>query len=845
MAINLGTIFAQIGLDITKLRAGVSKAKVQITKADRSIGGFVKRNEKKLLAFGAAGAGAVLAIGIASVKMAGNFDQAMRNVNTITKLSEKQFLELKEEVIDLSREVPLTVQELTDGLFNVASAGVEAADQMNFLAESSRAAVAGQADLATTVKGLTGVIKGYGEEFSTVDKVADLFFKTNELGVTTFEELAASMGLVVPIAASLGVTQEELFASMATLTGVTGNTSQVVTQLKAAFTNLVKPSKEAQEIAEKLGISFNATSIETLGLQGFLAQLSEKTGGNVETMGKLFGSVEGLNAILALTGSSSDKFVDNLGEMETAGGAMADAFSEQQKGLNNQIQILKNNIEAIALDIGSKIIPALTRFTTNINELDQDTKDNITTVAEWGLAFVGTLGSLVLLVKGVSLLKGTFTALKAFAGGLGGTITGLFGSVIIGMLQVGDSVQFADDALGRLDKRFMELTSAGPELKKFYDGFNDSIETNLSEVIKLSEIYPIAAVKADKLFRSFIDGNISAKDLDKGLKDLAETTNVLKVETDRWTDSQASARLESGKITKSTIELGDASKDAAKAIQEEADALENLVSSLFKTFLFNADLTGSLRNSEAAFDDVTEAQNEFGIGSEEADEAVVNLALALDAQAEKLPDIISKVGDLTEEELKFLQATKDNIEKAIEFGIVEEDVWTDTAAIINKKISDEILTDFLLMTMGMTTINDTVVDPEITADTKDAEKNLGEVIDLISRIKDKKVTITTVRRFQSFGVPGGTSGSYTGGLVRGFASGGNTSQKTVLIGERGPELATLPLGTRITPNNQLGQVLEGGEGQTINLNVKAEVDGETLFNIVESIQNKEDFRKVI
>lgn len=406
MAINLGTIFAQIGLDTSLLRAGVSKAKTQLTKADRSIGGFVKRNEKKLIGFGLAGAGAVAAIGIASIKMAGDFDQSMRNVNTITKLSEKQFNELKEEVIDLSREVPLTTQELTEGLFNVASAGVEAADQMNFLTTASRAAVAGQADLGITVKGITGVIKGYGDEFANADKVADLFFKTNELGVTTFEELAGSMGKVVPIASALGVTQEELFASMATLTGVTGNTSEVVTQLKAAFTNLIKPSKEAQEIAAELGISFNATSIETLGLAGFLDQIKVATGGNVETMGKLFGSVEGLNAILALTGSSADKFEGNLLAMADAGGAATVAFSEQQKGLNNQLKILKNNVNAIALDIGGKIIPALTDFTTRINELDDDTKDNISTVAQWGLGITGIIFGTALLTGGISKLLG-------------------------------------------------------------------------------------------------------------------------------------------------------------------------------------------------------------------------------------------------------------------------------------------------------------------------------------------------------------------------------------------------------------------------------------------------------
>ncbi len=84
-----------------------------------------------------------------------------------------------------------------------------------------------------------------------------------------------------------------------------------------------------------------------------------------------------------------------------------------------------------------------------------------------------------------------------------------------------------------------------------------------------------------------------------------------------------------------------------------------------------------------------------------------------------------------------------------------------------------------------------------------------------------------------------------GGMIRGYQGGGFTSNRTVLVGERGPELATLPLGTRITPNNQLGQVLGGQEGGDIVIPVTVNLDGEVLFQSNERIQNKEDFRKIL
>ena len=49
-------------------------------------------------------------------------------------------------------------------------------------------------------------------------------FQTQKLGVTTYKELAASMQPLFPLGKSLNVSYQELFGSMATLTGVTGNT---------------------------------------------------------------------------------------------------------------------------------------------------------------------------------------------------------------------------------------------------------------------------------------------------------------------------------------------------------------------------------------------------------------------------------------------------------------------------------------------------------------------------------------------------------------------------------------------------------------------------------------------
>ena len=104
--------------------------------------------------------------------------------------------------------------------------------------------------------------------------IQDKIQLTAKNGVTSFEQLADALPRVSGNAATLGVSIDELLASFATLTGVSGNTAEVSTQLAAIFTALVKPSSEAAKMAEAMGIQFDAAAVKSAGgLQNFLTSL--------------------------------------------------------------------------------------------------------------------------------------------------------------------------------------------------------------------------------------------------------------------------------------------------------------------------------------------------------------------------------------------------------------------------------------------------------------------------------------------------------------------------------------------------------------------------------------------
>lgn len=284
------------------------------------------------------------------------FGAAMRVANTMAGKNAEGFAKLKNQVAELAKNVPVARDELANGLYQVVSNSVPENNWLNFLNKSAKASVGGVADLGEVVKVTSTVIKNYGLAWDSAESVQDKIQLTAKNGVTSFEQLAQALPRVTANASTLGVSIDELLASFATLTGVSGNTNEVATQMAAIFTALVKPSSEATEMAEKMGIEFNAASIKAAGgLRNFLTQLDasvkEYAAANgvleQEVYAKLFGSAESLRALTPLTNQLAEKFSENVDAMANSAGTINAAYNEMSSTGSATTQMLKNQLGAI------------------------------------------------------------------------------------------------------------------------------------------------------------------------------------------------------------------------------------------------------------------------------------------------------------------------------------------------------------------------------------------------------------------------------------------------------------------------------------------------------------------
>ena len=429
-------------------------------------------------AFTAMGAVMVGALGGAAMK-ATEFGGAMAEINS---LGVKNLGALEEAVKAVSTEYGLGLTDAAKAAYQALSAGATEAQTPLLLAEAAKAATAGMSDLTTSIELGSAVSNAFGLALDDVNVVFDQAFIAVKKGVTTFEELSASVGQIAPTMSAAGLSTDEMFASLGSLTMAGIGTSEAATSMKAVLSNIIKPTEGAAKMAEKLGIDFSVAGLKTKGLAAFMEELQSKTGGNVETMGTLFGSTEALGAVLALTGKQSEAFNGMLAEMKTGAGATQEAFDkivESDPGF--AFRQLKAELEVLAVEIGKGILPALKRIVDFVKPIVAAVSDWIQAnptltatlatvagaigavmlvvgpllmmlpglIAAWGLvstAFLATIAPIALVVAAVALLAaGAFLLVKNWD-----SVTGFFSSMwdeLVGIFT--SAIEIVGNVIGR------------------------------------------------------------------------------------------------------------------------------------------------------------------------------------------------------------------------------------------------------------------------------------------------------------------------------------------------------------------------------------------------------------
>jgi phage-related protein len=361
----------------------------------------------------------------------GDFEGVMKNVSTLVDTDGAGAIaKFGDALLKVSVDTGKGVKDLGAGLYQVISAVGDTSESMQILDQNAKAAAGGLATTEQAIGLSSAVTKAWGDTTAAANlKALDLAQTAVKLGKTTFPEMADAIGKVAPLAHTLNISQEELFASMSSLSGVTGSTAEVSTQLQNVYNAMLKPTKSmsdafgqiakdldaqgklvqgplvdawkaaqkayddngtelgnlraklvatdtstkdgaasAREITKEIKEhekadrsllkvlqetegGLGSTIIKTTGFGDAIKLVSAEAEDNTGKLGKMFGSVQAINAVNALGGPLAKDFAEKVKGMGEAAGASNLAF---QKNIDEGAQF-GAALNAVLVKIGAPI----------------------------------------------------------------------------------------------------------------------------------------------------------------------------------------------------------------------------------------------------------------------------------------------------------------------------------------------------------------------------------------------------------------------------------------------------------------------------------------------------------
>lgn len=374
--------------------------------------------------------------------------------------------------------------EMASAEYNLISAGIDAAKVNYALDASAKLAIGGITDMGTASNGLTSVLNAYNLAAEQSEEVTDAMFVAMKRGKTTIGELSGVIGRVAPLASNVGVSINEMFGSIATATLSGQKTEEAATGLKAALSNIMKPTSEGAKLADSLGLAFDAEALKAKGLRGVLDDVYASTKGDVGMMTQLFGSVEALNFVFAIMKNNGDTFTSVMNDMNRKGGSteeayrkMADTVIMQGRRIGASFAVGMKRFGTIFLPVLSLILRPLELIMKGFASLPKP----ILGVIGAGLGFA----SLFLIMRGA--MMASYGASKLLSAGIGGQFVASLKKGTLGLLNFNSG--FAKTSL-----RMFGHMAVLYALYKAYDYNFLGIKTAVS---RLSAAWDIASRAAD------------------------------------------------------------------------------------------------------------------------------------------------------------------------------------------------------------------------------------------------------------------------------------------------------------------------------------------------------------
>lgn len=452
----------------------------------------------------------ILAAGAATGKLALDFNTSMNQIVGLAKVPRDQIAGISDQILKMAGDIGRDPQELAQAFYFVASAGFKADEAMRVLETSAKASAAGMGRTQDVAKVLGGVLNAYGHDNITAAHAADVLTAAVQDGSAEASDFAGAIGMVVPNAAALGVSFDQVAAAMAAMTNVGVDTQTAAVNLGQVFSALQKPSAQAEAAMQGLGTSSAElrAELKDKGLLALLRDLEARFGGNEVAAAAVFGNIRALRGVTQLLGLDTKQLNTIFGDTAGALGNLQQAYNDTD-GPQRQIDKSMAELKATAILIGNDVLPIVVEV---LHELAGGAKEfakwwkglsdtNKKAIIQWA-AFLAIAGPVLSIIGRITTGIGGLTkglgflitkipllgaAIKGALGPIGWIIAGTealkFGlnQVTDGAVDSEEAFRSAAGATGDFDKAMQRAGKAwqrtGLDARTFRDAVIDAMQT--------------------------------------------------------------------------------------------------------------------------------------------------------------------------------------------------------------------------------------------------------------------------------------------------------------------------------------------------------------------------------
>lgn len=535
---------------------------------------------------------------------AAEFETATMKISTIADPTRASLSAISSDIMSLSRDTGQSVNELSEATYSAISASVDTASAVGFTATATKLAAGGFTSSSTAVDVLTTALNAYGLEANKAENISDMLITTQNLGKTTVDELAASVGKVIPLASAYGVEMDNLSAAYAELTKGGIATAEAGTYLKSMLNELGDSGSTVSTVLkDQTGSSFAQLMDQGYSLGDVMDVLGASVHGDAGAFNELWSSSEAGIGALSLYNAGAQQFNTTLNAMQTSAGATTAAYETMTDTTAHAQEELSNAAANMQIAIGQQVNPLIERLyglgTNILNFMSEFASEHPIVVKAIsaigigiGVAAVGMVGFTFATTTAIPAIVSFGVALNTALGPIGWVAVGITalvaaGAALVAMFEEDQGETEGMTAATRA--QYYELQDLNAEYERACEQYGETSE----EASKLK-------YQVDDLSASFEANRQTVEEFTAEMDALCESVHSI-------TDDYASATAEIHNNEVGTLALiqkyDDLANKADKTAAEE-QALAAVTKQLSSQY---PDLADSLANATGNTEDYVDA----------------------------------------------------------------------------------------------------------------------------------------------------------------------------------------------------------------------------------------------